>query len=350
MKNSIIVTTAVFKYLKRTFTVMILDPIRLVIGGMFLFHAAILDIKTRRVPNKVWVIMGAIGVILLHVHIMLEGQWYHHLIFLPLLALYTFPFIELEAEMNLKHGTFTPTIWYFMIIAGFAGAVVLAVLGGTGFFTLTLIGMVIFILLVYVMYFTGLIFGGADAKGMMAITLFVPFYPAFSIFPLFGSDIRVVELIFTFPVVILTLSVIIFAFLPLVLAGFNLTRGDVGAPMFFGYRMSLKEIADKYVWLMEKPQYKDDPDIKLMTMVGEAAGIGTWLKEQSYTGEIKMIYFPVKNASESLDADLSILEKEGRERVWVTPKIPFMVAIFGGYIASFIFGNLLFELMDRIMG
>jgi len=329
---------------------MILDPIRLLIGGIFLFYAAVLDVRTRRVPNRVWIVMGAIGILLLHCHIFLVGSWYHHLVFLPVLALYIFPFAELGKYPDFKEGIITPVMWYGIVMAGLLGIIMLASLGGTGFFTLTLLGMCIFIVLIYLMYFTGLIFGGADAKGMMAITLFVPFYPAFSVFPLFETDIEAMELIFTFPVVILTLSVLTFAFLPIGLAIFNITRGDVAPAMFLGYRMPLKDIPEKHVWLMEKPHYREDPDIKLMTMVGEAAGIGTWLREQAYTGEISMAYFPKKSASDSLLADLSILEKEEKEKVWITPKIPFMVAIFGGYIASFLFGNLLFALMDSILG
>ena len=329
---------------------MFLDPIRLIIGGSFLIHAAVLDIRTRRVPNRVWMVMGAVGIVFLHLHILLEGQWYHHLVFLPVIALYTFPFIELEDRIDLRAWTITPLLWYLLILAGFLGAILLAVLGGSGVFTLTLLGMVVFIFLIYVMYFTGLIFGGADAKGMMAITLFVPIYPEFSIFPIFDSEVEAIRLVFTFPVVILTLSVLIFAFLPVILACYNAIRGDIGLPMFFGYRMHLTDIPGKFVWIMEKPQYRNDADIKILTMVGEGAGIGAWMKEQSYTGEIRMTYFPEKNASESLEADLSILKKGGRDRVWVTPKIPFMVAIMGGYFASFVFGNLLFALMNAIMG
>jgi len=329
---------------------MILDPVRLVIGGSFLFYAAILDVRTRRVPNRVWVLMGAIGIILMHLHILLEGGWYHHFIFFPILTLYIFPFIELEEKADLRQGIITPSMWYGLIVIGFTGVSILLYYGGGGFFTLTLLGTAVFVLLVYLMYFTGLIFGGADAKGMMAITLLVPFYPEISIFPLFVTEVEAIQLVFTFPVVILTLSVVSFAFLPLAMAVHNLTRGDIGKPMFLGYRMALTEIPERYVWLMEKPQYKYVPNIKLMTMVGETSGMERWLKEQMFTGEIRTVYFPTKNASESLELDLAILKRGGKDEVWVTPKIPFMVAILAGYFISFIFGNLLFGLMDWIVG
>jgi len=386
---------------------MILDPLRLVIGGAFLLYAAILDIRTRRVPNRVWVVMGAIGILLLHLHILLKGSWYHHLVIFPVLALYSFPFIELTNEVgdggsngehgmdggagkehgiangndnslegpligkpdatngegeqrtdgtgffdgvDLKAGIISPMMWYCLIASGFIGFLLLLILGGTGTFTLTLVGMTVFILLVYLMYFTGLIFGGADAKGMMAVTLFVPFYPTFSIFPIFETESEALRLMFTFPVVILTLSVVSFALLPIIMACYNVIRGDIGIPMFFGYRMPLSEIPGKFVWLMEKPQYRNDYGIKLMTLVGETSGMQSWLREQMFTGEVKTEYFPSKNTSASLDSDLQVLKRMGMDRVWVTPKIPFMVAILVGYIFSFLVGNVLFAFMDWISG
>ncbi|MCK4614849.1 MAG: hypothetical protein KAU14_08600, partial [Thermoplasmata archaeon] len=283
---------------------------------------AILDIRTRRVPNRVWIVMGAIGIILLHLHILLEGSWYHHLIFLPLLTLYSFPFIELEKKANLKKGIITPMMWYLLIVLGFAGIALLLYFGGTGHSTLTLLAIAIFILLVYLMYFSGLIFGGADAKGMMAVTLTAPFYPAFYIFPIFQAETEGIELLFPFPVVILTLSVLVFAFLPLILGAYNLAKRDVSRAMFFGYRMALEDVRKRHVWLMERPKNED----------------------------IRLVIFPKKSDSGRLEEDIKALEKLGKEKVWVTPKIPFMVAVFGGYVLSFILGNVLFETMDGLMG
>jgi len=134
------------------------------------------------------------------------------------------------------------------------------------------------------------------------------------------------------------------------MACYNVTKGDIGLPMLFGYRMPLSEIPGKFVWLMERPQYRNDYGIKLMTLVGETSGMQSWLREQMFTGEIKTKYFPSKNASDSLDSDLHVLKNLGMDRVWVTPKIPFMVAILVGYVISFILGNMLFGFMDWISG
>ena len=305
---------------------MILDPIRFIVGSAFLFYAAMLDVRTRRVPNRLWVIMGGTGLLLLFAHLLLKGAWYHYLIFLPLLTLYAFPFIELEKMPDFRKGIITPLMWYAMVAAGFAGAVLLLYYGGTGFLTLSLIACAVFILIIYLMYFSGLLFGGADAKGMMAITLFVPLYPEISAFPLFSPEIQALKLLFPFPVVILAISVLVFAFLPLALAFYNLIHGDIGVAMFFGYRMNLEDVPRKHVWLMERP-------------VGEEDSRG-----------IRLEIFPHKTASERLESEVKILREMGKKRVWITPKIPFMVSLFAGYVISFILGNVLFALMGALMG
>lgn len=334
---------------------MILDPIRLVVGGAFLLYAAILDVRTRRVPNRVWLVMGALGLILIHIHLLLEGCWYHHFIFLPLFTLYTFPFIELEEKPDLKDGIITPGMWYFQIICGLVGIAALVHYGGSGFMTMTLIGTSVFILLIFVMYFTGLIFGGADAKGMMAVTLFVPFHPSISFFPIYETDIQAIDLVFTFPVVVLTISVIVFAFMPVALGGLNLFRKDIGYPMFFGYKLPLDEIPGKHIWLMERPVMKNGEldrlaGLKIVTFVGEAGGISDWLQGSIRYDGIRIEVFPKKSSAGKLNDELAALERMGKERVWVTPKIPFMVAVLFGYVLAFLFGNVLFMIMDLVLG
>jgi len=329
---------------------MILDPIRLIIGSAFLLHAALLDIRTRRVQNIVWLRLGAIAIFLLFAHILLEGQWYHHFVFLPIIPLFVYAFLEVSEKADIRNWEYTKEQWMAMQAIGVIGFLLLAYFGRTGFFTLTLLAMCVFILIIYGMYYIRLLHGGADAKGMMVLTLLVPFHPEIAMFPLWEADVRAVELIFTFPVAILTMSVIAFAFLPVGMIIYNLARGDFGKAMFFGYKMPIKEIPGKHVWLMDQPLYKPDPTIKLMTMVGEAAGIGTWLREQSYTGKRKLIIFPKRKTPDQMAVDLKILEKEGVDRVWITPKIPFMVGMLGGYVIAFLGGNLLFALMDVLMG
>ena len=40
----------------------------------------------------------------------------------------------------------------------------------------------------------------------------------------------------------------------------------------------------------------------------------------------------------------------GDEKVWVTPKIPFMIPLLGGFLAAFTVGDLMFTLLSGVMG
>jgi preflagellin peptidase FlaK len=55
-------------------------------------------------------------------------------------------------------------------------------------------------------------------------------------------------------------------------------------------------------------------------------------------GQLKFAYFPKEGDDHK--AMLETLEKAGVMRVWVTPKIPFLIFITAGLIMSAIIGNL----------
>jgi preflagellin peptidase FlaK len=112
-------------------TVTILDTIRFITGIVILFYASYTDIKTRRASNILWIIMGVIGAILLIIQYFTTGfENLYYLLFIPIM-----------------------------------------------------IG------LVYVLFQLRLIFGGADAKALMAIAILVPIEPAIGQIPIFKGGI-----------------------------------------------------------------------------------------------------------------------------------------------------------------
>ena len=114
-----------------TETQMMLDVIRLVIGISILSYASYTDIKTRRASNILWIIMGVIGAILLIIQYFTIGfENMYYLLFIPIM-----------------------------------------------------IG------LVYVLFQLRLIFGGADAKALMAIAILVPIEPAIGQIPIWKGGI-----------------------------------------------------------------------------------------------------------------------------------------------------------------
>jgi preflagellin peptidase FlaK len=231
----------------------VLDAIRLAIGAVVLCYASYTDVKTRTAENYLWAIMGGAGVLLLALQFFL----------------------------------FPGTIAYFDLI-----------------FIPIMIG------LVYLLYHLRLIFGGADAKALMAIAVLVPFWPKFTPLPS----------IMPFSLSVLTNALLVFILIPLGLFIYNVSHGDVKFPhAFLGVLMPIEKAQRKFVWPM---QYLEK-------------------------GRVKNRYFPTEG---SASADLRLLRAYGLRKVWVTPKLPFMIPICAGFVLSFIAGDILFWIIASIMG
>lgn len=230
-----------------------LDITRLIVGIAILSYASYTDIKTRRASNILWLIMGSIGAILL-------------------------------------------VIQYFTI--------------GFGDRTNYLIFIPIMIGLMYVLFQLRLIFGGADAKALMAIAVLVPLEPTISQFPIWKDSVMPSSWF------IFSNSIIIFLFIPLSLLIFNITRRNIKFPYcVLGYKMNIKKAREKFVWPLEK----------------------------IVNGKRKFVYMP---KDFDIEEELNKFEKNGISEIWVTPKIPFMIPLLVGFICAFILGDLLFYLMN----
>jgi len=233
-----------------TNTQLYLDFARLFLGTIILFYASYTDIKTRRASNMLWVILGISGLILLVIQyftIGFENQYY--ILFIPIM-----------------------------------------------------IG------LIYLLFQMGLIFGGADAKALMAIAILVPIQPAIAQFPLWKT-------LMPFSFVIFFNSLLLFLAIPLGLFIFNIFKKDIKFPhSFLGYKTDIQKARKKFVWPLEK----------------------------IVDGKLKFIPMP-KNFD--VNDEYDELEKHGIKNIWVTPKVPFMIPLLVGYIVSFIIGDILFHLM-----
>ena len=235
----------------------LLDVTRLLVGIIILFYASYTDIKTRRASNMLWVIMGSIGAILLVV------QWFtigfenpYYLLFIPIM-----------------------------------------------------IG------LMFAMFQLRLIFGGADAKALMALAILVPLKPEILQFPLFeGSAIAMPG-----SWIVFSNAIILFLFIPLSLLFFNLLKRHIEFPYcVLGYKMSIEKAKQTFVWPLEK--IKD--------------------------GKRKFSYMP---KGFDIDDELSTFEKQGIKEIWVTPKVPFMIPLLAGFIATFVLGDILSHILQFFM-
>jgi preflagellin peptidase FlaK len=232
----------------------ILDAIRLITGTVLLAYASYTDMKTRRAANILWVIMGLVGAILIVIQY-LDGGF--------------------------------PNIWYLVFVP-------------------------IMIALMYLFFQMRLLFGGADAKALMALAILVPIQPLMGTFPFWKSFLPGSWTIFAN-------ATILFLFIPISLLLYNSSKRNLRFPhCLLGYVTPIEKAKQKFVWPLEK--IKD--------------------------GKRKLMYMP-KNFD--IDEELAQFEKLGITEIWVTPKIPFMVPLLAGFLVSFILGDILLQIVRVLL-
>jgi preflagellin peptidase FlaK len=171
----------------------------------------------------------------------------------------------------------------------------------------------------YGMWYVHLLAGGADAKAMMAIAILLPMPIAWD-----WADTQLPAWDSPLPgaLTVLSNSVILFTLAPVVFFLRNLARGHVSTPaMLLGYKMPLERAADSraFVWIVDRIE----PD-----------------------GRRRQVLFPSRMSDEDYAANVQRLRDANVEKVWVTPKIPFMVPLFVGFVTAFLVGDVLLRAVE----
>lgn len=305
-----------------------LSLLRLIVGGLFLGYASVSDLRTRRVPNAVWMLLGLIGFSILAFDISHNPQtsWVHYLIFVPAGILFYEVYVDREPIIDEEGVHFVPLAFLLYAITVAVLVVQGYLLWGNPdqmnlFFQLLTIPAMIIV--AHILYQTGLLRGGADAKALMALAVLVPFYPMFYDFPLLRMPphmLNPMSILFPFALVILMNSAILMIFVPLVFLGINARRRDLKFPQcLVGYRVHLNEFP-KHTWLMEKVE----------------------------NGEVRVVLFPRRGGDQR--EDIQALLDMGRNEAWATPQLPFMIPMLLGFLLSFLVGNLILGLVFAITG
>ena len=231
----------------------ILDVLRLAVGVSVLFYASYTDIKTRTAPNFLWLIMGGLGAVFLIVQYLFVG---------------------------------IPNIWYLAFIPIMIG-------------------------LMYLLFMIGLMFGGADAKALMAIAILTPLWPVVGDAPLYPS-------LMPFSWIVFVNSLLLFLIIPISLLIYNVVKKNRKFPhMLLGYPMLLEKARKVFVWPLERV----------------------------VEGKLKIVYRPLDDDEVDVFEGFDDLKMD---RIWVTPKIPFMLPLLFGFILSFILGDLLSLLLSLV--
>ncbi len=294
----------------------VLPLARVSLGLAFLTVAAVSDWRTRQVSNKVWLLMGSIGMLILGMEmVLLESEQYtpiHFLIFIPICILFFDVFWDREPVFG-DGVNIIPVALYVLALG--AAMFLLYEEGATDTVVqlLTIPGL---ILVAYLFYFTGLLHGGADAKAFMSLAVLLPFYPHLWDLPLIqysGNVLEILQLTFPFAFLVLMNAAILQVItVPSGMLIKNVLRRDVGFPeMFLGYQMDIDDVPKKFVWPMEVVR----------------------------DGEIVLMLFPRREGN--MEKELAELRKLGVERIWVTPKVPFIIPMLMGLVFSVLVGNLI---------
>lgn len=285
-----------------------INALRLILSLSVLAYASFLDLRTRKVPNVYWIGLGVAGLGLILVQLYVDDMPIEYLlIFVPILAILADVYLGSEEETTRAKLT---TFGKYALALGSILALAYQY-GGDEYFQ-HLLAIPIIMLFVVVMYMLDIVRGGADAKALISLSILFPFYPAFGSLPFIHGETSAAETLLPFSFSILVNAAIIVALTPLVFLARNLSRKEFAFPLgLLGYKLDTAEIANKHVWLMESIM-----DGKLVTHVR-----------------------PRKQ--EDQKADIEFLASSGYKRVWVTPKIPFILPMLVSLILTTVVGNIL---------
>ncbi|EMA65613.1 A24 family peptidase [Halorubrum kocurii] len=317
------------------------DALRLFVVPVFAW-AALRDVRTRRLPNRLWPPLYAFGALLL--------------------------------------------IWEAGRLWPFSG------LDGRLFLVQAAISLLFVVPLGYAFWYFGA-FGGADAKALIAIAVLFPTFPAYEvgglILPVVDTQLGV------FSLTVLTNTVLLALAYPLGLAGINLLRGERSATMFFARPVATDSLPDRHGrlfeddagttrngldldalrmylrWrgetladLREDPDRLRDPDGVGETndptdggthvgprtdggttigAEGESVAADPWAAER-FLDEID--HGAYGTDPETLRGGLAVVAR--KDRVLVSPGMPFVVPMAIGLIVSLTFGDALFAVLGAV--
>lgn len=285
-----------------------LSATRLLIAFVILAVASILDIRTRKVSNIYWVLMAVVGLALLPVQIAVDdARWEYLLVVVPILAVLSDVYLEGKPGSSLEK--LGPVLKYGIAVAAI---VVIGYLWGSEPYFQHFLAIPVMMLAVVALYMLDLVRGGADAKALISLSILFPFYPTVAGLPAI-HETELSTIIFPFAFTILVNAAIIVAVVvPLGFFLRNVVAGDLRFPnAFLGRRMDVDRVLSGHVWLMERIE------------------------------DGKHIVYSKPRRNEDLSKELDLLRGAGISRIWVTPKIPFMVPILASLVLSAFVGNVL---------
>jgi archaeal preflagellin peptidase FlaK len=281
-------------------------------------YAAMTDVRTREVSDRLWQFLGAVGLVLGLLAVGPGGPlpvvlW---LLVAGLTLQHVFPWDEHLGARGEGFADALELAAYIGVIVVVGLAVARYGVGATGV-PIGVIAVLATVVLARGLFELGALFGGADAKALMIAGLLVPVFPNPLLSPLSAAHGLLAFL--PFPIDLLTNAAVFSLVVPLAIGLRNVRRGDLSFPRgFTGFMLPVSELPRRFVWI-------DDP---------------VW-SEGRHTDDARTT---AEDEHRRRDAAQRLTER-GVTRVWVTPQLPFLLLMAVGAFTAIAVGNVLLDLL-----
>lgn len=293
--------------------------VTVLLGGFA--YASVADLRVREVTDRLWQVMGILGVALGAVAVSSGGPvpvvlW---LAVGGFTLQHLFPWDDALGAKCDRFADVIEGVAYLAIILIVAIAAVRVGVGPTQV-PIPVLALLLTVLFARGLFELGVLYGGADAKALMIAGVLVPIFSN----PLLLQTPAVSALLTVLPysVNLLVDAALLSIVIPIGIGIRNIARGEFRFPRgFSGYTIAVRDLPDRFVWLK-------DP------MSAES-------REEALTETAEEDRLERVRAAQELEA-------KGVERVWVTPQIPFLVLMAVGAVAALLAGNLVLDIFQHL--
>ena len=241
--------------------------------------------------------------------------------------LFCTPFLLYACYSDIKKRRVTNNVWLIMLV----GSIFFISYEFSLYKELILRPLIIsagfILILAYILFYIGA-FGGADAKALIVMSLIIPTYPVFQVpgytFPLTRPIYDI------FALSILANAALMTVVVPIGLALYNLAETglnfDNPAYIFMGYKTRISKLPGKHIRLIQGFEMTDGRIISYFKWGGMEINEKTVRELKDLSGKCLI-----------------------KDKVWVTPELPFMIPITLGFFTAVLYGDMMFELIRFLL-